>query len=250
MPIWLPRGPTVTAACPPRGLHTLPPVTCLQFKCHQCPLDEAKANPSARGLIINQRQHLDNPPAATIQSPAPQIRPTTSMSLPSHRQPHMLSLPKRLCLVPHGNTISTSRQFPALESTNAPNSDRFSTRPFHTSRLDSTQHQPSKQLVGKFVEERQAPPDALTSKADRAKPKLHDKGAVFCSSCSTQVNHAGQRLLFCAQSAISVFQKPGDSDQFHCNCLADRVGRKQSSAVRRQLHSGIVSQYSGIHPIS
>lgn len=59
---------------------------------------------------------------------------------PSHRLPHMLSLPKRLCLVPHGNTISTSRQFPALESTNAPNSDRFSTRPFRTSQtgLNST----------------------------------------------------------------------------------------------------------------
>lgn len=101
----------------------------------------------------------------------------------------MLPLPKPSCLVSHTNTISTfglcANSFPSSPLAHQPNLNHFSTRHFRgkPSKTDWTQlntkHQ--KQLVSKIMEKRRTPPNASTSKSERAKPtQLHDKGVVFC----------------------------------------------------------------------
>lgn len=117
-------------------------------------------------------------------------------------------------------------------------------------KLDSTQHQPSKTACRQIRGRKTGTPRCLDVKSgSRQAEAAGQRGCVLFKLFEASQPCRTTTAFLCSISNFCV-PKARRQQPVHSNCLADRVGRKQSSAVRRQLHSGIVSQYSGIHPIS
>lgn len=73
-------------------------------------------------------------------------------------------------LVPHGNTTSTLRQFPALESTNSPNPNHLSARQFRANPTGLNSTPASKNIIVSKIMEQGHPQMPRRQKWSVAKP--------------------------------------------------------------------------------